>query len=300
MQPRPLYEALEELRAALDDIQRASHRSFEGVLGRYVSLVMPGTPLGDLLQKILPKVDFASFWKEGTESVSGSVGSGALTFPNDKAERVAMQLELLIRMNIGAVASHAVIYNFYYRNSHISDNQQEFVRQVIIPFQRDLASLISPHLQEEKTAATSSRSNVMTVPSRAPFIAPERIERFRELDGKVEFDLRKLIRLAEEANLAYGNQAWHSVAFVTRTILNHVPPAFGQQNFDQVAGQGQKHFKAAAKYLQDFARKVADFHMHEMLEKHLVLPTEPQVNVSPQLDVLLGELERVLSKAAST
>ena len=300
MHSRPLYEALEELRATRDDLQNASRQSFEGIFERYVSLLLPDTPLGKLLQGLLPKVDFDAFWKEGMESIGGMVGSGSLKFPNDRAQRVSMQLELMSRMAKGTPSVLDVTYHFFYTGSGFSENEQSFVRQVIIPFQRDLASLISPYLQEEKAEPPRAPGSVhLHTSARAPFIAPERIARFRELDGKVGFDLRKLIRLAEEANLASGNQAWYSVAFLTRTILNHVPPAFGHQNFDQVAGQGQRHFKAAAKYLQDFARKVDDFHMHEMLDKHLALPTEAQVHVSPQLDVLLGELERIFSKAAS-
>jgi hypothetical protein len=292
-QSRPLYEALDELRTARDDLKRSSHGTFDGIFRRYAALLRPGTALGDTLEKILPAVDFDTFWKEGTTTIGGMVGTGRLDFPFDKLPRVAMQRELIVRMADDNPGIENVTYHFFYTGSKFSAHQASFVSQVIEPFQRDVASLVSPYLQEEKSS--EQRAPRLSI-SATSFIDSDRIERFRELDRASDLDLRKLIRLCEEANLAFGNHAWHSVAFITRTILNHVPPAFGHKTFERVAAQASpKHFKVAAESLENFGRKVADFHLHETLAEHLALPTETQVNVAQQLDVVLAEVERALA-----
>jgi hypothetical protein len=300
--PRPLYEALEELRAARDDLQRSSYQTFDGIFARYAAQLKPGTALGDLLEGILPEVSFDPFWDAAKGTMGGMVGSGKLAFPPEKRARVAMQRALLLRMGDGNPDLHEVTYIFFHSGNSLEGGRREFVSQVIEPFHRDAAGLVNPYLQEEKESALSRAMQRKTPSGEVrPFVDPDRIGRFRELDDSVSLDLRKLIRLSEELNLAYGNRAWLSVAFLTRTVLNHVAPALGYATFDQVAAHASpKHYKLAAESLETFARKVADFHLHEPVSEQLALPTETQVNVMQQLDIVLSEVERALAKRAAS
>jgi hypothetical protein len=43
-------------------------------------------------------------------------------------------------------------------------------------------------------------------------------------------DFRKLIRLCEELNSAYGQGCYMATIMLTRGLLDHVPPAFGKAN----------------------------------------------------------------------
>lgn len=84
---------------------------------------------------------------------------------------------------------------------------------------------------------------------------------------------------------------------LTRAILDHVPPILGVPSFSQVANNysGTKTFKQHMEHLEISSRKIADAHLHTMIRSKETLPTKTQVNFSNDLDVLLGEIIRVLS-----
>jgi hypothetical protein len=53
----------------------------------------------------------------------------------------------------------------------------------------------------------------------------------------------------------------------------------------------------SAPRLEKAARKIADMHLHGQIRKAETLPAQQQVNFSAEVDVLLGEIVRVLSVA---
>jgi hypothetical protein len=65
-------------------------------------------------------------------------------------------------------------------------------------------------------------------------IAETRLDELRALSSS-QFDFKKLIRLCEEINTAYGEQCYFATAMLTRGILDHVPPVFGFRTFAEVA-----------------------------------------------------------------
>jgi hypothetical protein len=134
-----------------------------------------------------------------------------------------------------------------------------------------------------------------TAASRLTIIAESRITELRALSS-VKFDFKKLIRLCEEINMAYGEGCYFATAMLTRGLLDHVPPIFGKTNFNEVANNysgGGRSFKETLLHLENAARKVADTHLHMPIRKNETLPVAQQVNFSPQLDLLLSEIVRV-------
>jgi hypothetical protein len=87
------------------------------------------------------------------------------------------------------------------------------------------------------------------------------------------------------------------VAALTRALLDHVPPIFGKRTFAEVANNygGPKSFQNAMKHLDNSARNIGDTHLHVQIRARESLPTLTQVNFSNDLDVLLGEVVRLLS-----
>ena len=136
----------------------------------------------------------------------------------------------------------------------------------------------------EKPAMSSSRS----------FIAESRIEELRALTSP-DYDFQKLVRLCEELNSSYDNENYYATAMLTRAVLDHVPPLFGQSSFSQVANNysGGKSFKETMQHLEGAARKISDGHLHAQIRKSETLPTAQQVNCASQLDVLLAEIVRI-------
>jgi hypothetical protein len=134
--------------------------------------------------------------------------------------------------------------------------------------------------------------------SMAPFVNLARLEELRQIKS-AQFDVCRLIRFCEELNVAFQSSSFHSVAMLTRAILDHIPPIFGFDSFTKVANQyrGSKSFRDIARNLDDSTRKVADAHLHEQIRKREVLPNQQQVDAHQSLDFILAEVVRLLSSA---
>jgi len=77
-----------------------------------------------------------------------------------------------------------------------------------------------------------------------------------------------------------------------------VPPLFGFATFDEVAnnyGGAGRSFKLLAQRLQTTARTIADGFLHGPIRKTESLPNDRQVDLSVEVDALLGEVVRLLS-----
>lgn len=126
------------------------------------------------------------------------------------------------------------------------------------------------------------------------FVHPSRLESLRNLNCD-SFDLSRLIQLCQELNDNFHRRNFLSVAMIGRSILDHVPPIFGAKTFNQVANNyGGKSFKKAMQHLHLTMRSIADSYLHETIRSKESLPNENQVNFSQDLDVLLGEIVRIV------
>jgi hypothetical protein len=130
------------------------------------------------------------------------------------------------------------------------------------------------------------------------FVDPVRIEELSSLSPS-EFDVSRLVRLCEELNLCFRHRCFHAVAFITRAILDHIPPVFGFKNFGEVASQynGGRSFKRATSHLEDVSRKICDLLLHMPIRKSEVLPTLVQVDVHQELETVLAEVVRIARQA---
>lgn len=130
--------------------------------------------------------------------------------------------------------------------------------------------------------------------AKAQFVNASRIAALRSV--KSQWDLTRLVRLCEELNLAYQNDCFMSVAMLGRAIMDHVPPIFGHRTFADVANQysGESSLRKSLQSLQLSLRNIADAHLHIPIRQKEVLPTAQQVDFHKDLDVLLGEVIRVL------
>ena len=128
------------------------------------------------------------------------------------------------------------------------------------------------------------------------FVAEDRIAELRAL-APPGFDLRKLVRLCEELNVAYSEGALLATAMLTRALLDHVPPLLRVASFSQVASNyaGARSFKEAMERLEKAARKIADSYLHLPVRAKETLPVPQQVNFAAEVDLLLAEIVRKLS-----
>ena len=124
------------------------------------------------------------------------------------------------------------------------------------------------------------------------------LERLAQLESikSPEYDLKKLIQLCKEINIAHQNHCNMSIAMLLRAVIDHVPPIFKVSKFSEVANNysGTKSFKKAMDHLSNSLRNIADSHLHVQIRKKEDLPTFNQVNFMADLDLLLSEIVRIM------
>lgn len=132
-------------------------------------------------------------------------------------------------------------------------------------------------------------------PSAPPYVDTTRLAELRGINQQ-QWDMARLVRLCEEMNVANENGCLMSIAMLIRAILDHVPPIFGCKNFSEVANNysGGKSFRGSMQHLDNALRNVADAHLHQQIRPRESLPSQSQVDFRASLDVLLGEIVRIV------
>lgn len=127
------------------------------------------------------------------------------------------------------------------------------------------------------------------------FIDSIRIEELSQIKSD-KFDIKKILCFCEELNVCYQNGCYLAVAMLIRALIDHVAPIFEFNTFSEVVNNysSTRSFKEHMKRLDDSSRKIADAHLHTGIRSKETLPTQTQVNFSNDVDVLLGEIIRIL------
>ena len=128
-----------------------------------------------------------------------------------------------------------------------------------------------------------------------PYVSEARITKLSRIDLP-SFDLNRLIELLRELNQAHLSKSLMSISMIMRAILDHVPPIFGFNTFNEVSSNysGGRSFKSSMKHLNLSLRNIADTYLHVPIRKKESIPVFNQVDFRADLDVLLGEIIRLL------
>jgi hypothetical protein len=119
-----------------DDVIRSRGTTFPDCSRRFVSALAPGTPLGDVTSG-LPSVDIARWLRERTANMTSMVGSGDFGWPEEKLERLAMQLALIRKIAAGEIDMFSFMNSFFAVGSCIDEYVSQFVQYIFKPFVRD-------------------------------------------------------------------------------------------------------------------------------------------------------------------
>lgn len=147
---------------------------------------------------------------------------------------------------------------------------------------------------EEKLFELGSKRKYKKVVTEMQFVNAHRITELENIQNDY-FDFTKLIKMLNEINDSFALGNYFSVAMLSRSVINHIPPVFGFDTFNQVASNyGSQSFKKNMFNLNQSMKNIADNYLHEKIRKKEVLPNENQVDFSRDLDVLLAEIIRIL------
>lgn len=111
-----------------------------------------------------------------------------------------------------------------------------------------------------------------------------------------DFDLSKLISLCNELDDNYSLENYYSCAMLLRAILDHIPPIFGEQNFEGVYAHGKRSFKDIIKPLNETAKNIGHVYLHAQVSKKVLAVTKTQISFQANLDVLLNEVSAILEQ----
>lgn len=125
------------------------------------------------------------------------------------------------------------------------------------------------------------------------FVDEERIKQLERIEN-THWDLLKLNKFLEELNIAYTSKCFLTVPLIIRAIIDHVPPIFKKNNFNEVSGSyGSRSFRDSMTHLNKSSRKIADSLLHSHIREKEILPNKTQINFRQDLDVLLQEIVRL-------
>ena len=121
-------------------------------------------------------------------------------------------------------------------------------------------------------------------------IQPALLARLSEHESK-RFDVATLVRMCREINSSYAHGNCLAAVLLMRTVLNHVPPAFGCETFGQVVANVGKSLKESFDHLENGLRKIADFHAHRKMAASEFYPSAAQVEpFKPHFELLLQQV----------
>lgn len=170
----------------------------------------------------------------------------------------------------------------------------QYRKRVMLRTYGELEAILSTPHEQTNTRQSKKQENGKSE-GVEEYIDQQRIDELRNIKAD-DFDLSKLIALCVELNQCYANECYMAVAMLVRAIMDHVPPIFNCATFTEVENNyaGSKSFKGSMGSLDKSLRKIADAHLHQQIRKSETIPTKPQVRFSPDLDVLLSEIARIL------
>lgn len=148
-------------------------------------------------------------------------------------------------------------------------------------------------LKEYHTLSLQSGKRVKKVSKKTHFVDPHRLEELKSISS-THYDLSRLVRMCEELNDCFSRENYIASISLVRAILNHIPPIFNQNSFGNVANHCEKSIKESLLHLENSSRKIADAYLHLPVRKKETLANVTQVNFSQSLDVLLGEVVRLM------
>ncbi len=130
------------------------------------------------------------------------------------------------------------------------------------------------------------------------FISENRICEIEHLqERKTKYDFTRLIQLCREANVAYANSCYLTVAILVRAITDHLAPLFGEKSFNQAASSYKWSGRTPKRQMERLAnshRDVANNLLHEQIGKRTSIVTEIHCGFATEIDALLEETVKII------
>lgn len=292
--------AVPDIKKIIEQFFLASRAEREGVLKKNISLTINDLSRRGVLSSSIAvdnistayadeiKLRFESAWN----SIKKYFDKQKIVLPKGEIGEIEEHTKKLVNIEIENL-SRRIDSRFLQREGPLDFKNSIFIKMATA------RNTIFPRISADLNFYNNSQSdNNFIAKENTPkghFVDTQRIEELKNIKNK-DYDLLRLIRLCEEVNVAFKNDCFMSIAMIVRSIIDHVPPIFKNTSFSAVANNygGPKSFKDSMNRLQVSLRNVADLYLHVQIRRNEILPTFPQVNFMPEVDLLLSEIIRIL------
>lgn len=137
-----MNQAFFNFRAVFDDqidsISNANHQFFADHLRNWYSTLDETPVIKDVIAQLQSGVDIQKFLDEADKTGGSFVGSKRLAWPAERDKRLGMQLLLFREMAEQRIEAWQFAVNYTYAGKGLNENVRELVRQIFLPFVRDL------------------------------------------------------------------------------------------------------------------------------------------------------------------
>lgn len=202
-----------------DDLINSNHDTFVGNLQRFLFVLRDNPVLNSVLAEGLPDVDFCTWYAQAKTTVGGMVGSGTLTWPIEKSQRLALQRALLETIAEGNESVPDFCINFMYTDNHYDSMVAEFNRQIVEPFTRDVRVLVEDVVDDVSSGSANGPESMLEAPKSIAFVMMSISSEIPDLE-----DVLNSIKRACDAHAIEAvrvDQIEHS-GRITDVILKHL------------------------------------------------------------------------------
>jgi hypothetical protein len=123
--------------------------------------------------------------------------------------------------------------------------------------------------------------------SSEPFISRQLIAGLRA-PHQSPFDTARIVTYCEEINDNYERAHYSSVAFLSRAVLDHCPPVFGQPNFESVVAHIGRASRDPLERLDKSLKGIANAHLHKQITQREVPPILQEIQFQSELNHLVS------------
>ena len=127
-------------------------------------------------------------------------------------------------------------------------------------------------LPDIEAALEGTDESALPVGGSAWFIDPALIVRLEATESR-QMDVTFLVRMCREINACFAHGHILATLYLTRAVLNYVPPVFGREAFSQVVANATGSLKASFEHLETGLRKIADFQTHRRMAATSLYPS---------------------------
>lgn len=275
----------EKIELLIDRISRSDSRSFSSTVNQLFGYLEKEVKDNEVFEKYVAEREK---WKNWPAEDISSFGNWHL--PDDFEETKSLSYD--IYKSVAEQKDNGDKLSFgLFRQGRLSDNVDRLNQTFLEYFIEAIKEIVN----DNQGTVIEPIDNPIISMDDEDFVHCERIQELEDLKSK-EYDLSKLIMMCKELNSNYHNRNYFSVAMLGRSILDHIPPIFGFNSFNEVCNNyGSRSFKKNMEHLNNSMRSIADINLHQVIRKKEPLPNKVQIDFKSGLDLLLSEIIIILN-----